>query len=76
MYSCRLCIRAKLVRDKYSGSFQFNSGEDKPILFSCSHNTNNSSNSRDTEEPQVTNSSNSRNTEKPQVTELSNSSET
>jgi len=45
----RLCVRARMVRDKFSGSFQFNSGEEKQILFSCSHISNNTSTSRDTE---------------------------
>ena len=28
---CRLCRRAKLPRDHMSGSFQFNSGEEKQV---------------------------------------------
>lgn len=35
----RLCRRAKLVRDNLSGSFQFNSGEDKQILYGSDQTT-------------------------------------
>jgi len=35
----RLCKRAKLVRDNLSGSFQFNSGEDKQILYGSDQTT-------------------------------------
>lgn len=47
----RLCQRAKLVRDNLSGSFQFNSGEDKQqILYGSDQTTYNSLG--DPEEPQ------------------------
>jgi len=35
----RLCKRAKLVRDNLSGSFQFNSGDDKQILYGSDQTT-------------------------------------
>lgn len=35
----RLCRRAKLVRDNLSGSFQFNSGDDKQILYGSDQTT-------------------------------------